>query len=751
MKKYLSGFVYSLPVQLFFLHLRRYQVLLFFWYILFATVNGTFLKTYGAYSLYLAPEYMGKVNALSAAMVGVSIGIFIMSWNITTFILHGKHLKFLATTANPFLKYCINNAVIPLIFLVFYLIKAVAFNRYQQLESIPNIMALITGFIFGLFTAIFIAFAYFFGADKSIYRGVASVITTANNQYLVSLQQKNLPQEKKNLRVDYFFSAHLRLRKPRDTRHYSEEFLDSIFKRHHIAAVISIVFAISFLLIMGFFLDKPIFQIPAGASSTVLFAVLISVAGAFSLFMKNWSLVGLVAVYIMLSWMVQHDIIDMRNKAYGLDYTRPDARPNYTQETIAGLASNTNVEFDKKVYLDMLNNWKAKQGQEKPVMYFINVSGGGNRSATFTLNVLQHLDSITNGQLMKQTMLITGASGGMLGAAYFREMYYRRTKGEAINLQDPKYVDNISKDLLNPLFSSFVARDITSPAQRVTIANHTYIKDRGYAFEKKFNENTGGFLDRELREYIQPEQRSEIPLMFFNSVITRDGRRMMISASPARFMMKPHVDSVSSTHADVDIVDFVSLFKDLDPYSLRISSALRMNATFPFVLPNVWLPTLPVIDVMDAGLRDNFGTETTLRFIQVFKEWLKQNTSKIVIIEIRDRRLADWDVPEEDVNALTWLTTPITLLQHNWFKIQDYYHADQLSYATASSDHIHRVTYQYVPASKERSASLSFHLTNVEKVDIRAALKDSINQQASKLLLKLSKQDSPIRYKPERQ
>src|SRR4051812_14394777 len=101
MKNYLVGFVYSLPVQLFLLHLRRYQVLLLFWYVLFSTVNGSFLKSYGAYSLYLAPEYLGEVNALSSAMVGISIGIFIMSWNITTFILHGKHLTFLATTANP--------------------------------------------------------------------------------------------------------------------------------------------------------------------------------------------------------------------------------------------------------------------------------------------------------------------------------------------------------------------------------------------------------------------------------------------------------------------------------------------------------------------------------------------------------------------------------------------------------------------------------------------------------------------------
>ena len=737
MKNYLVGFYYSLPVQLFLLHWRRYQVLLIIWYILFAVVNGTFLKSFGAYSLFLSPEYLGEVNPLSAAMVGVSLGIFIMSWNITTFILHGKHLRFLATTANPFLKYCINNAVIPILFLTFYFTKAISFNRYQQLYSTSDVAWLVAGFTIGLFTSIIIAFAYFFGADKSIYRNVASVIDTANKKYIITSKKKKLPPEKKEMRVDWFLSAHLRLRKPRDTRHYSQEFLEAIFKSHHLAAVISIIIAIMFLLLMGFFLDNPIFQIPAAASCTIFFAILISVAGAFTLFLKNWSLVALALIYLVMNGLVQNDLIDLRNKAYGIDYNS-DKRPRYNKQTIAELASQKNVDADKAEFIKVLENWKDKQGEDKPVMYFVNVSGGGNRSATFTMNVMQHLDSITNGNFLRRTMLISGASGGMLGAAYFREMYYRRQQGEQVNLQNQLYVDNIAKDLLNPLFSSFIARDITSPAQRFTYNKSTYVKDRAYAFETKFNENTGSFLNKQLKDYIEPEQRAEIPYLFFNSTITRDGRRLLISSQPARFMMKPVFDSSATTVADPDIIDFVSLFKDLDPQGLSVLSALRMNATFPYVLPNVWLPTYPVIDVMDAGLRDNFGTETTLRFIDVFKDWIKNNTSKVVIIDIRDRRKDDWE-DEETPNVLSWLTKPMTLMQNNWFKIQDYNHANQLSYIASSAlDNIHQVIFQYVPMKKKKNASLSFHLTNAEKLDVQLALTNPMNQQSFQKLMDLS-------------
>ncbi len=81
------------------------------------------MKTFGANALFLAPEYYDNVTAFSTAIIGFAVGIFIMSWNITTFILHTKQIKFLATTAQPFLKYCINNAIISVRCFAFQLFK----------------------------------------------------------------------------------------------------------------------------------------------------------------------------------------------------------------------------------------------------------------------------------------------------------------------------------------------------------------------------------------------------------------------------------------------------------------------------------------------------------------------------------------------------------------------------------------------------------------------------------------------------
>src|SRR5437764_2050345 len=135
MKAWLRGFYYSLPIQLLFLHFRRYQVLLVFWFMLFSIVDGVFMKSFGADSLYLAPEYLGNVTAISFAVVGIAIGMFIMSWHVTTFILFIRNFKFLATTTNPFLRYCINNSVIHMVFLVFYFFKDLHFDHFKAIIS----------------------------------------------------------------------------------------------------------------------------------------------------------------------------------------------------------------------------------------------------------------------------------------------------------------------------------------------------------------------------------------------------------------------------------------------------------------------------------------------------------------------------------------------------------------------------------------------------------------------------------------
>ncbi|AEW02752.1 hypothetical protein A4D02_01890 [Niastella koreensis] len=731
MKLFLKGIYYSFPVQLVMLHLKKFQVLLIFWFVLFSTVNGTFMKSFGADSLYLAPEYLGNVSMLAALFVGLAIGVFIMSWNITTFILFSRHFRFLATTSNPFLKYCINNVIIPLVFLIFYFFRAVDFERNKELMTYGEITLLVLGFLSGLTLIVVISLFYFFRADKNIIRRLTPVIS---NPQLFKAQFKKDEMklnQSRLIKVETYLNAVLRPKKVRDVSHYSREFIETIFSRHHFAAVVSIFIAFIGLIIIGFWLDSPLFQLPAASGITLFFAILIAVSGAFSYFLQSWSIPFLLMLFVVTNVLYRYEVIDPSNKAYGLNYKNKNERPLYTSENLLSLCTPEKMEHDKQQFIGVLENWKKKQPEAKPLMYVITTSGGGNRSATYTMNVLQHLDSMTHGALMDKTVLITGASGGMLGATYFRELSRARSAGKPINLQDKMYQNDISNDLLNPLFTSFVARDLAAPAQRFKVGPYEYIKDRGYAFEQKLNANTRGMLNKSLKDWADDEKNARIPLMLFNSVVTRDGRKMVISTQPMSFLMRPAYDSSHMEDADPDAVDYQALFAKQDPLNLRMLTALRMNATFPYVLPNVWLPSDPVVDVMDAGLRDNYGQETALRFIQVFQQWIRNNTSGVVLIHIRDRQTGGWEHPYEATNITELATKPMLLLEYNWYKMQEYSQNDLMGLAQSMmGSYFNNVTFVYVPEKNEARAALNFHLTKSEKKDIASALSSPGNQQA---------------------
>jgi len=727
-KTYLRGIFFSLPLQLIFLHFRKYQVLLIFWILLFSIVNSSFMKSYGADALFLAPEYLGNTNSISTAIMGMAIGVFIMCWNITTFILFSRHFTFLAATEYPFFKYCINNSAIPIVFLVFYLFRAYEFAHYRELISNVEIIFLTLGFIAGLLLTLSISFFYFFRADRTIFRKLQPAFNSAKN-VISHFQPEPHPADINSLIAsEWFLDSFFRIRKCRDVSHYSRDLMEKIFKRHHFAAVVSLLIAYLFLIIIGYFLDHRVFQLPAGASITLLFAILIGVCGAIVYFFQSWSVPALLVFITLLNFLYRINWIDPRNKAYGLNYNNTNEQPEYSQAALQRLGNADSSSRDKQSMEAILERWKHKQDSNKPLLVLITTSGGGTRSATFTMDVLQRLDSLTGGQIMNKTFLITGASGGMIGASYFRELCRQRMYGAPVNPRSQQYVDDIANDLLNPTFTSFIARDLFAPEQKFSVGPYTYLRDRGFAFESALNENTNGTLDKRLKDYVADETAANIPLMFYHTVVTRDGKMMIISTQHLRFMMQPPPDSLNNnTYADA--VDYSTFFAKQDPYNLRMLTVLRMNATFPIVLPNVWMPSKPVIDVMDGGLRDNYGVENSLRFLAHMREWIEKNTSGVLVLQIRDRMDGGWENPYEYDDLTGNATKPFFLLQNNWYKMMDYFQSDMANYFMSNTGYpIRTVTFEYIPKTEENKAALSFHLAEREKRDIAASIDSKHNQ-----------------------
>jgi hypothetical protein len=432
-------------------------------------------------------------------------------------------------------------------------------------------------------------------------------------------------------------------------------------------------------------------------------------------------------------------ILSRDYEAIGINYSK---RVAYTAQKLKAIASQKNFISDSLQTIQILNKWKAKQGRDKPKMVFLCTSGGGIRSATWTMRTLQFADSSLGGKLMESSALITGASGGLLGAAYYRELFLQSKVQKNVDYFERKYIENISKDILNPVVFSLVSNDLFIRTKKYNDGKYQFNADRGLVFERTLHQNLNHALDKEIFHYKNPEREALIPMMFISPVIVNDGKKLYISPQSISYMTweKEKVPSAPEFKI-IRGVEWSRFFDSCDAVRLQFSSALRMNATFPYITPNIALPTFPSIEVMDGGLGDNFGLSDALIFISVFKGWIEQETAGPVLVCIRD---TPKERPFRKRNFDSWfsrLVNPLGSVYSNWARNQDYNNDLQAKYmSNALGVPLDVVTFQYLSASdmvenpeeakSEERASLSWHLTQFEKTGIEAAILNTKNQEA---------------------
>jgi len=587
----------------------------------------------------------------------------------------------------------------------------------------------------GIVVLLLITALYFQITNKDI-ANVLKAPKKAIPQNLLSLAARKMQKrEEQQLSsqawpVEYFVTEYGKVRPTRNVDHYSPEILMKVFRQNHNNALVLQIVSVVLLIFMGSMIENPFFRIPAGSSSMIFFALIVSLSGAINYWFGAWRTFVFIGILILLNMATGNQGILNENTAYGLNY---NTLTPYTYNQLDSLHSKEQFKKDKDSTLLILNKWRSKFGSgrlmRKPKMVLITTSGGGLRQAVWTMQVMQVADSMLNGKLFKNTVLISGASGGMLGAACMRDLKYNETIGDSLNIYDPAHVQNLAQDLLNPLIFTSVANDIFLPWMTFKKNGHTYKKDRGYIFEKQFIENNNGLVARNLIEYKSAEQNAQIPLMFITPVIINDARRLIISPQGVSYMSNAGISDGTNGITEIDAIDFGLLFKDQDPYQMSMISALRMNCTYPYILPNVFLPTEPPIQVMDAGWRDNFGTESVLRFANVFSDWIKENTSGVVIIQIRGTEKVDKMDYVYKTGILDRLLNPINVAGLN-VTLQDYQHDHTVDYLSKILEprktELIRLTYR--PSKTNQRASMSWHLTTREKIDIMNAIYQEDNQ-----------------------
>ena len=177
-------------------------------------------------------------------------------------------------------------------------------------------------------------------------------------------------------------------------------------------------------------------------------------------------------------------------------------------------------------------------------------------------------------------------------------------------------------------------------------------------------------------------------------------------------------------------IDFLSFFDNQDGSKVRFSTVLRSSASFPFVMPMVNLPTTPQIQLMDAGIRDNFGAKTLIEFLNVMDEWIKENTSGVVILQIRDTKKMLADQSFIEPSFLDRLSLPLGNVYKNLIRVQDFDQEELMKISTKEMDFpVDMISFNLREDWNDR-ISLSWHLTKQEKIKIRDAFKSDANQRS---------------------
>ncbi len=354
-----------------------------------------------------------------------------------------------------------------------------------------------------------------------------------------------------------------------------------------------------------------------------------------------------------------------------------------------------------------LERWN--DGTKKP-MVLVCVSGGGSRSAAWTMKVLTELERRIEAKgkwpLPYHIRLVAGASGGIIGASYYvstldepqangrppAERYTpdtftkagKRKPADALTLGELNHT--IRGDFLTGIVHAMLTRDLPGlllPRFLPPLAGY----DRGQALEwawrnqlhrsaeayrthrqKKGGAYTPGGLTHTFDELWDGEKAGWRPSLVFSPMMVEDGRQLLISNLDLLDILHNAGDSLDPTQPagllSREAVEFFRLFPDATQF--QVGTAARMSGSFPYVLPAVPLPTHPRRRVVDAGYYDNYGVGVAASWLFNNLDWAGRNASRVAIVQIRDGlstadRLMTRPTDAEPTTAelgTEWLTTP---------------------------------------------------------------------------------------------
>ena len=303
--------------------------------------------------------------------------------------------------------------------------------------------------------------------------------------------------------------------------------------------------------------------------------------------------------------------------------------------------------------------WQKQHPGTKPRVVIFCTSGGGIRAAVWTAVVLEGLEEKVPG-LRDHIRMITGASGGMVGAGLY--------VGDFERPHDPK--DNDPETGLGT-YSKLLARDSLTPTVQTMLLSdlpalwvpRPHDRDRGRELELAWFRNTRrpgeerSALEKSFAELRELEAQGRRPSLVFSPMMVEDSRRLIISNLDLDHLTMSFSQQLAGsgfaeggkiendadpelanlrTQRALSAVEFFRLFPKATGF--RVSTAARMNASFPLVSPAINLPTIPPRRVVDTGYFDNYGVHVAGLWLLHHQKAIRDYTSGVLLVEIRAYR-----------------------------------------------------------------------------------------------------------------
>ncbi len=395
--------------------------------------------------------------------------------------------------------------------------------------------------------------------------------------------------------------------------------------------------------------------------------------------------------------------------------------------------------------LRVLEAWRERvggRGPGNPKLVLLATSGGAYRASFWTALVLDRLferdDTDDLAGFRDNIRLITGASGGMVGGAYFAaranekgikpDSIVAALERDVLAAQDREVPSDylyktrypIPRDSLSAVAQQLVQRDVPGllwPNRQVT--------DRGIVLEDQWLT-----LDLSFESMKEGEAEGWRPSIVFSPMLVETGQPLLIGNLDMDLIRE---DRYGET------VEFFDWFPD-SRKNFKVKTAVRLNASFPYVSPVCALPTRPYRRVVDAGYYDNYGVDLAVAYLSQprLMGWITAHCSGVVLIEMRafPFPLPDPKPPGPVARAFQWLTTPLEGLlvargstmrfrnRQSFGRLKDAY-ADK-----AGEGFLTNVVFEV-----DSQSSMNWYLPGRELDYMRSALDYDVNVEAERRLL----------------